>query len=85
MSVDPDAVFVVAGGSGAALPHEGMVERGFANKPVHPTHGAARFDLIGAHSPGVRLTIATRRMEGRALEVTPHSNAALLLRAALMP
>ena len=46
MSANPDAILVVASGSGAAMPHKGLVERGYAKDKIYQTHGAATFDLI---------------------------------------
>ena len=43
---NPDAILVVASGSGAAMPHKGLVERGYAKGKIYQTHGAASFDLI---------------------------------------
>ncbi len=42
----PDAILVVASGSGAAMPHKGLVERGYAKSKIYQTHGAATLDLI---------------------------------------
>jgi branched-chain amino acid transport system substrate-binding protein len=41
----PDAVFVGASGTGAALPQIGLRERGFAGK-IYQTHGAVTFDFL---------------------------------------
>ncbi len=46
MSANPDAILVVASGSGAAMPHKGLVERGYAKGKIYQTHGAATMDLI---------------------------------------
>ncbi len=46
VSANPDAILVVASGSGAAMPHKGLVERGYAKGRIYQTHGAASFDLI---------------------------------------
>jgi branched-chain amino acid transport system substrate-binding protein len=46
ISANPDAILVVASGSGAAMPHKGLVERGYAKAKIYQTHGAATFDLI---------------------------------------
>ncbi len=46
VSANPDAILVVASGSGAAMPHKGLVERGYARGKIYQTHGAASFDLI---------------------------------------
>ena len=46
VSTNPDAILVVASGSGAAMPHRGLVERGYAREKIYQTHGAATLDLI---------------------------------------
>ena len=46
LSANPDAVLVVASGSGAAMPHKALVERGYAKGKIYQTHGAATMDLI---------------------------------------
>ena len=46
MSANPDAILVVASGSGAAMPHKGLVERGYPRRKIYQTHGAATMDLI---------------------------------------
>jgi branched-chain amino acid transport system substrate-binding protein len=46
VSANPDAILVVASGSGAAMPHKGLVERGYAKSKIYQTHGAASMDLI---------------------------------------
>ena len=43
-TANPDAILVVASGSGAAMPQLGLVERGFKGK-VYQTHAAATPDL----------------------------------------
>lgn len=45
-SANPDAILVVASGSGAAMPHKGLVERGYPKAKIYQTHGAATMDLI---------------------------------------
>jgi branched-chain amino acid transport system substrate-binding protein len=40
VAANPDAMLVVASGSGAAMPHKGMVERGYKGK-IYQTHAAA--------------------------------------------
>jgi branched-chain amino acid transport system substrate-binding protein len=42
---NPDAILIVASGSGAALPHKTLIERGYKGK-IYQTHGAASRDLI---------------------------------------
>ncbi len=41
----PDAILIVASGSGAAMPHLALVERGYKGK-IYQTHGAASRDLM---------------------------------------
>jgi branched-chain amino acid transport system substrate-binding protein len=45
VSANPDAMLVVASGSGAAMPHMAIVERGFKGK-IYQTHAAASRDLM---------------------------------------
>jgi branched-chain amino acid transport system substrate-binding protein len=45
VSANPDAILVVASGSGAAMPHRGIVERGYKGK-IYQTHAAASRDLM---------------------------------------
>ena len=45
VGANPDAMLIVASGSGAAMPHKGVVERGFKGK-IYQTHGAASKDLM---------------------------------------
>ncbi len=54
-AANPDAVLIVASGSGAAMPQLGMVERGYKGK-IYQTHAAATQDL--------------RRVGGKAVEGT---------------
>ena len=44
-SANPDAMLIVASGSGAAMPHMAVVERGFKGK-IYQTHAAATRDLM---------------------------------------
>jgi branched-chain amino acid transport system substrate-binding protein len=46
VSANPDAILIVASGSGAAMPHKGLVERGYPKTKLYQTHGAATMDLI---------------------------------------
>lgn len=46
IAANPDAILVVASGSGAAMPHKGLVERGYPKSKLYQTHGAATMDLI---------------------------------------
>jgi branched-chain amino acid transport system substrate-binding protein len=43
---NPDAILIAASGSGAAMPHKGLVERGYPQSKIFQTHGAASLDLI---------------------------------------
>lgn len=45
VSSNPDAILVVASGSGAAMPHRAVVERGYKGK-IYQTHAAASRDLV---------------------------------------
>lgn len=45
IATNPDAVLVVASGSGAAMPHTTLVERGYKGK-IFQTHSAASNDLM---------------------------------------
>lgn len=51
-SVNPDAILIAASGSGAAMPHLAMVDRGFKGK-LYQTHGAATRDLMRVGGKGV--------------------------------
>jgi branched-chain amino acid transport system substrate-binding protein len=44
-SANPDAILVVASGSGAAMPHKAIIERGYKGK-IYQTHAAATPDLV---------------------------------------
>ena len=45
VAANPDAILVVASGSGAAMPEMGIVERGYKGK-IYQTHAAATQDLM---------------------------------------
>ncbi len=45
VAANPDAMLIVASGSGAAMPHKAIVERGFKGK-IYQTHAAATKDLM---------------------------------------
>jgi branched-chain amino acid transport system substrate-binding protein len=45
VAANPDAVLIVASGSGAAMPHRAIVERGYKGK-IYQTHAAASRDLM---------------------------------------
>jgi branched-chain amino acid transport system substrate-binding protein len=42
---NPDAMLIVASGSGAAMPHKAVIERGYKGK-IYQTHAAATRDLM---------------------------------------
>lgn len=44
-SAKPDAILIGASGSGAAMPHKALIERGYRGK-IYQTHGAASRDLL---------------------------------------
>ena len=46
VAAHPDAVLIAASGSGAAMPHKGLVERGYPKAKIFQTHGGATLDLI---------------------------------------
>ncbi|TXI24399.1 MAG: ABC transporter substrate-binding protein [Roseateles sp.] len=43
--VHPDAILIGASGSGAAMPHKALIERGYKGR-IYQTHGAASRDLM---------------------------------------
>ncbi len=45
VSANPDAILIVASGSGAAMPHKAVVERGYKGR-IYQTHAAASRDLM---------------------------------------
>jgi branched-chain amino acid transport system substrate-binding protein len=57
-ATNPDAMVVVASGSGAAMPQLGLIERGFKGK-VYQTHGAASKDLMRVGGKAVDGTFVT--------------------------
>ena len=44
-AANPDALLIIASGSGAAMPHKAIVERGYKGK-IYQTHAAATRDLM---------------------------------------
>jgi branched-chain amino acid transport system substrate-binding protein len=46
LQANPDAILIGASGSGSAMPHKGLVERGYPKAKIFQTHGAASMDLI---------------------------------------
>lgn len=57
-SANPDAMVVVASGSGAAMPQLGLVERGYKGK-FYQTHAAATRDLMRVGGKAVEGTFVT--------------------------
>ena len=57
-AANPDAVVVVASGSGAAMPQLGIVERGYKGK-FYQTHAAATRDLMRVGGKAVEGTFVT--------------------------
>ena len=45
VAANPDAMLIVASGSGAAMPHKAIIERGYKGK-IYQTHAAATRDLM---------------------------------------
>jgi len=45
VAANPDAILVVASGSGSAMPHKALVERGYKGK-IYQTHASATRDLM---------------------------------------
>ncbi|MCH8618164.1 ABC transporter substrate-binding protein [Undibacterium sp. TS12] len=45
LAARPDAILIGASGSGAAMPHKALIERGYKGK-IYQTHGAASRDLV---------------------------------------
>jgi branched-chain amino acid transport system substrate-binding protein len=58
VATNPDAMVVVASGSGAAMPQLALVERGFKGK-VYQTHAAASKDLMRVGGKAVEGTFVT--------------------------
>ncbi len=57
-AANPDAMVIVASGSGAAMPQLGMAERGFKGK-VYQTHAAATRDLMRVGGKATEGTFVT--------------------------
>jgi branched-chain amino acid transport system substrate-binding protein len=57
-AANPDAMIIVASGSGAAMPQLGMVERGFKGK-IYQTHAAATRDLMRVGGKATEGTFVT--------------------------
>jgi branched-chain amino acid transport system substrate-binding protein len=78
MSANPDAILVVASGSGAAMPHRGLVERGYPKGKIYQTHGAATMDLIRVGGADVESSFVS---SGPAVvaEKLPDSNASKVI------
>ncbi|MDC8783816.1 ABC transporter substrate-binding protein [Roseateles koreensis] len=45
VAANPDAILIAASGSGAAMPHKSVIERGYKGK-IYQTHAAASRDLM---------------------------------------
>lgn len=45
VAANPQAILVVASGSGAAMPHKALVDRGYKGT-IYQSHGAATYDLM---------------------------------------
>ena len=58
VSANPDAMLVVASGSGAAMPQLGLIERGFKGK-IYQTHAAATMDLMRVGGKAVEGTFVS--------------------------
>ncbi|BCH26551.1 branched-chain amino acid ABC transporter substrate-binding protein [Mesorhizobium sp. L-8-10] len=56
VAAQPDAVFVGASGTGAALPQLALRERGFQG-PIYQTHGAVTFDFLRIAGASVDNTV----------------------------
>ena len=59
VAANPDAMLIVASGSGAAMPHKGVVERGYKGK-IYQTHGVGNPDflrVVGKDGNGTLLPI----------------------------
>ena len=78
VATNPDAILVVASGSGAAMPHKGLVERGYAKGKIYQTHGAASFDLIRVGGADVEGSYVVSRPAVVAPKL-PDSNASKVL------
>ena len=58
VAANPDAMLVVASGSGAAMPQLGLVERGYKGK-IYQTHAAATMDLMRVGGKAVEGTFVS--------------------------
>ena len=56
VGANPDAILVVASGSGAAMPEMGLIERGYKGR-IYQTHAAATPDLVRIGGKDVEGTI----------------------------
>jgi branched-chain amino acid transport system substrate-binding protein len=57
LAADPDAVVVGGSGTGGALPHIGLVERGY-KKPIYHNHGTVNREFIKVGGKAVEGAIA---------------------------
>ena len=55
-AANPDAMLIVASGSGAAMPHKAVVERGYKGK-IYQTHGVANADFLRVGGKDVNGTL----------------------------
>lgn len=78
----PDAVVVVASGSGAAMPQLGLVERGYKGR-IYQTHAAATRDLIRVGGQGVEGALVSAGPVV-VVEQLPDSNASKIVAAAFV-
>jgi branched-chain amino acid transport system substrate-binding protein len=58
VAANPDAMLVVASGSGAAMPELGLIDRGFKGK-IYQTHAAATMDLMRVGGKAVEGTFVS--------------------------
>jgi len=58
VAANPDAMLVVASGSGAAMPQLGLLERGYKGK-IYQTHAAATMDLMRVGGKAVEGTFVS--------------------------
>lgn len=58
VAANPDAMLVVASGSGAAMPELGLVDRGYKGK-IYQTHAAATMDLMRVGGKAVEGTFVS--------------------------
>ena len=64
VAANPDAILIVASGTGAAMPEKALVERGYKGK-IYQTHGAATHDLMRVGGKDVEGTFVVVGPGGR--------------------